>query len=235
MLLLRPANERGHANHGWLDTWHTFSFNRYYDPAYMGFRALRVINEDFVAPGKGFGRHPHDNMEILTVVISGAIEHRDSMGNGEVLRPGEVQYMSAGTGIEHSEFNPSPDTPLHLLQIWLMPNAEDVAPDYAQKAFPFADRQDTLLLVASKDGREGSIRIRSDAELYVSRLSAGNSVDHNLSNGPDERHAWIQLISGAINVNGEEMTAGDGLAVNEIADLHVIAKEDAEFLLFDLD
>jgi len=235
MLTLRPANERGHADHGWLDTWHTFSFNRYYDPAHMGFRALRVINEDFVAPGKGFGRHPHDNMEILTVVVSGAIEHRDSMGNGEVLRPGEVQYMSAGTGIEHSEFNPSPDTPLHLLQIWLMPNAEDVAPDYAQKEFPFADRQDKLLLVASKDGREGSIRIRSDAELYVSRLAAGNSVDHNLSNGASERHGWIQLISGAINVNGEEMRAGDGLAVSEITDLHIAASEDAEFLLFDLD
>jgi quercetin 2,3-dioxygenase len=231
MLTLRPANERGHADHGWLDTWHTFSFNRYYDPAHMGFRALRVINEDFVAPGKGFGRHPHDNMEILTVVVSGAIEHRDSMGNGEVLRPGEVQYMSAGTGIEHSEFNPSADMPLHLLQIWLMPNVEDVVPDYAQKTFPFADRQDKLLLVASKDGREKSIKIRSDAELYVSRLGIGSHVEHSLG----KRHAWVQLISGEIEVNGMKMTAGDGLAVSDEPALRIQGAHEADFLLFDLD
>lgn len=231
MLTLRPANERGHADHGWLDTWHTFSFNRYYDPAHMGFRALRVINEDFVAPGKGFGRHPHDNMEILTVVVSGAIEHRDSMGNGEVLRPGEVQYMSAGTGIEHSEFNPSADTPLHLLQIWLMPNAEDAAPDYAQKAFPFADRQDKLLLVASKDGRHKSIKVRADAELYVSRLGVGSHVEHSLG----ARHAWVQLISGEIEVNGMKLTAGDALAVSDEPALRIQGAHEADFLLFDLD
>ena len=231
MLTLRPANERGHADHGWLDTWHTFSFNRYYDPAHMGFRALRVINEDYVSPGKGFGEHPHDNMEILTVVVSGAIEHRDSMGNGEVLRPGEVQYMSAGTGIEHSEFNPSPDTPLHLLQIWLMPNAEDVAPDYAQKEFPFADRQDKLLLVASKDGRQKSIKVRADAELYVSRLGIGSHVEHSLG----KRHAWIQLISGEIEANGMKMTAGDGLALSDETALRIQAAHEADFLLFDLD
>jgi redox-sensitive bicupin YhaK (pirin superfamily) len=231
MLTLRPAKERGHANHGWLDTWHTFSFNRYYDPAHMGFRALRVINEDFVAPGKGFGEHPHDNMEILTVVISGAVEHRDSMGNGEVLRPGEVQYMSAGTGIEHSEFNPSPDTPLHLLQIWLMPNKTNVKPGYAQKPFPIAARQDALLLVASKGGRGKSIKIHADAELYVSRLGASSHVEHALG----KRHAWIQLISGEIEVNGMKLTAGDGLAVSDEPALRIQAAHDADFLLFDLD
>jgi redox-sensitive bicupin YhaK (pirin superfamily) len=230
-LQLRPAGERGHANHGWLDTWHTFSFNRYYDPARMGFRALRVINEDFVEPGKGFGTHPHDNMEILTVVVNGAIEHRDSMGNGEVLRPGEVQYMSAGTGIQHSEFNPSPDMPLHMLQIWLLPNRQNIKPDYAQKQFPFDRRQDTLLLVASKDGREGSIRINSDAELYVSRLATAKNVQHNFG----ARHGWLQLISGELDVNGAKMAAGDGLAISATPDLRIEALRDADFLLFDLD
>lgn len=231
MLQLRPANERGHADHGWLNTWHSFSFNRYYDPEHMEFRALRVINEDFVAPGKGFGAHPHDNMEILTVVVSGAIEHRDSMGHGEVLRPGEVQYMSAGTGIQHSEFNPSADTPLHLLQIWLLPNKYNVKPAYAQKPFPYAERQDKLLLVASKDGRLGSIKINSDAELWLSKLASGESVEHDLGN----RHAWVQLISGELDVNGKKLSAGDGLAVSDTPDVKIKAAKDADFLFFDLD
>jgi redox-sensitive bicupin YhaK (pirin superfamily) len=231
MIDLRPSTQRGHADHGWLDTWHTFSFNRYYDPAHMGFRALRVINEDFVAPGKGFGEHPHDNMEILTVVVSGAIEHRDSMGNGEVLRPGEVQYMSAGTGIRHSEFNPSKEEPLHLLQIWLLPNKENVKPDYAQKEFSFERRQDKLLLVASKDGRNGSIKINSDAELYVSRLAMAKHVDHKLGS----RHAWIQLIHGELDVNGAKLSAGDGVSISDTANVRIEALKDADFLFFDLD
>ena len=159
MITPRPSAARGHLDHGWLDTYHTFSFNTYYDPAHMGFRALRVINEDYVAPGRGFGEHAHDNMEIVTVVLNGSLEHRDSMGNGEVLHPGEIQYMSAGTGIRHSEFNPASDQPLHLMQIWLLPNAHNLKPDYAQKPFPAEKRQDKLLLVASKDGRHGSITI----------------------------------------------------------------------------
>jgi redox-sensitive bicupin YhaK (pirin superfamily) len=231
MLQTLPSNERGHINHGWLDTFHTFSFGRYYDPEHISFRALRVINEDFVAPGKGFGKHPHDNMEIITVVINGAIEHRDSMGNGEVLRPGEVQYMSAGTGIEHSEFNPSQDLPLHLLQIWLMPNKENVRPDYAQKDFPFSDRQDKLLLVASKDGRHGSIKINSDAELYVSRLAEAKHVDHKLG----ARHGWIQLISGELDVNGAKLSTGDGVAISDTPNVRIEAFKDADFLFFDLD
>jgi redox-sensitive bicupin YhaK (pirin superfamily) len=236
MLELRPSAERGHADHGWLDTWHTFSFNRYYDPAHMGFRALRVINEDFVSPGKGFGKHPHDNMEIITVVVAGAIEHRDSMGNGEVLRPGEVQYMSAGTGIEHSEFNPSKEEPLHLLQIWLLPNMENVKPGYAQKPFPFADRQDKLLLVASKDGRHGSIQISSDAELYVSRLGMAKHVEHKFgANDRDQRYGWIQLIHGELDVNGAKLSAGDGLAISDTPSVRIEALKDADFLFFDLD
>ena len=231
MIDLRPSTERGHADHGWLDTWHTFSFNRYHDPAHMGFRALRVINEDYVSPGKGFGEHPHDNMEILTVVVSGAIEHRDSMGNGEVLRPGEVQYMSAGTGIRHSEFNPSKEEPLHLLQIWLLPNKENVKPDYAQKEFSFEKRQDKLLLVASKDGRSGSIKINSDAELYVSRLATAKHVDHKLG----ARHAWIQLIHGELDVNGAKLSAGDGVSISDTANVLIEALKDADFLFFDLD
>jgi hypothetical protein len=231
MIELRPSIERGHADHGWLDTWHTFSFNRYYDPAHMGFRALRVINEDYVSPGKGFGEHPHDNMEILTVVVSGAIEHRDSMGNGEVLRPGEVQYMSAGTGIRHSEFNPSKEEPLHLLQIWLLPNEEDVQPDYAQKEFSFEKRQDKLLLVASKDGRNGSIKINSDAELYVSSLATAKHVDHKLG----FRHAWVQLIHGELDINGAKLSAGDGVSISDTATVRIEALKDADFLFFDLD
>jgi quercetin 2,3-dioxygenase len=231
MIKVRKSGDRGHLNHGWLDTHHTFSFGQYYDPDSMGFRALRVINEDVVAPGRGFGRHPHDNMEIISVVVSGAIEHRDSMGNGEVLRPGEVQYMSAGTGIEHSEFNPSKDEPLHLLQIWLMPNGENLTPTYAQKPFPFADRQDKLLLTASPDGRDGSIKIHSDAELYVSKLSAGKQVEHRAN---VLKNAWVQVISGEVDVNGNKLASGDGAAITGEESLKIRADKDADLLLFAL-
>lgn len=231
MITPRPSAARGHLDHGWLDTYHTFSFNTYYDPAHMGFRALRVINEDYVAPGRGFGEHAHDNMEIITVVLNGSLEHRDSMGNGEVLHPGEVQYMSAGTGIRHSEFNPASDKPLHLMQIWLLPNAQNLKPDYAQKPFPAEKRQDKLLLVASKDGRHGSITIHSDAELYVSRLATAKSVQHKVGK---KKHAWVQVLSGELDIHGAHLSAGDGAAISDEDTIRIEALKDAEFLLFDL-
>ncbi len=231
MISLRASQDRGHANHGWLDTYHSFSFNTYYDPRFMGYRALRVINEDYVAPGKGFGTHPHDNMEILTYVLEGAIEHRDSLGTGEVLMPGEVQYMSAGTGIRHSEFNPSPDKPLHLLQIWLMPNQRSLQPAYAQQRFPIAKQTNKLHLVASTDGRDGSIQIHSDAELLIGRLDAGANVTHRFRLGG---HGWLQVVRGTVEVGGEQLKAGDGLALSEEQELKLTTESGGEVLLFDL-
>ncbi len=231
MLSLRASEDRGHANHGWLDTYHSFSFNTYYDPRFMGYRALRVINEDVVAPGKGFGTHPHDNMEILTYVLEGAIEHRDSIGTGEVLTPGEVQYMSAGTGIRHSEFNPSPDKKLHLLQIWLMPNQRNLKPAYAQERFSIAEQADKLHLVASTDGRDGSIHIHSDAELLIGRLTPGASVTHVFKLGG---HGWLQVVRGSVSANGEQLKAGDGLALSDESQLRITTDSGGEVLLFDL-
>lgn len=231
MLQRRASEDRGHANHGWLDTYHSFSFNTYYDPRFMGYRALRVINEDVVAPGKGFGTHPHDNMEILTYVLEGAIEHRDSIGTGEVLTPGEVQYMSAGTGIRHSEFNPSPQEKLHLLQIWLMPNQHSLKPSYAQQRFPIAEQPDKLHLVASTDGREGSILIHSGAELLIGRLNPGARVSHSFKLGG---HGWLQVVRGSIGANEEDLKAGDGLALSNESQLEIATGAGAEVLLFDL-
>jgi redox-sensitive bicupin YhaK (pirin superfamily) len=231
MLQIRHANERGHFDHGWLDTHHTFSFADYHDPAHMGFRSLRVINEDRVQPGQGFGTHGHRDMEIVTVVLEGALEHRDSLGNGEVLRPGELQRMSAGTGIRHSEFNPSPTEPVHLFQIWLMPKEKSLTPSYEQKAFSDSEKHDRLRLVASPDGRDGALTIHQDAELFLSSLTPGAVVSHALRPG---RSAWLQLLRGAVAVNGQQLEPSDGVAVTQESVVTVTATSPAEVLLFDL-
>src|SRR4051812_25104794 len=203
MITVRPGNERGHFNHDWLNTYHTFSFSGYRDPRHMGFRSLRVMNEDFVAPGQGFGTHPHDNMEIVTYVLEGALEHRDSMGNGEVLRPGEFQRMSAGTGITHSEFNPSATEPVHLYQIWLFPEQRGIEPSYEQKRFGEEERHNRLRLVASPDAAEGSLQIHQDARILLGNLDANQEVTHTLA---ENRHAWVQILRGEVDVNGQKLS-----------------------------
>jgi redox-sensitive bicupin YhaK (pirin superfamily) len=231
MIIRRPANARGHKNHGWLSTYHTFSFSSYFDRAHMQFRSLRVMNEDFVAPGKGFGTHPHDNMEIVTYVLEGALEHRDSMGNGEVLRPGEFQRMSAGTGITHSEFNPSADTPVHLYQIWLLPERDGIEPSYEQKRFPEEERQNQLRLVASQDAADGSLLIHTDARVYLGSIDEGVTVQQPLATG---RYGWLQVLRGGVTLNGESLETGDGAAASEESLLTIAATSDAEVMLFDL-
>lgn len=231
MMQIRRGHERGHFDHGWLNTYHTFSFADYYDSAQMGFRTLRVINEDRVAPGMGFGMHGHRDMEIVTVVLSGALEHRDSLGNGEVLRPGEVQHMTAGTGIRHSEFNPSPTEPVHLYQIWLLPDRERRTPGYEQKAFAEVEKQNRWRLVASPDGHDGSLTIHQDARLYLASLTAGQGLRHEIARA---RHAWLQVLRGDVVVNGTTLAAGDGAALSNEAGLSVQAAGAAEVLLFDL-
>lgn len=231
MIVRRPANERGRTNIGWLDSWHSFSFGDYYDPAHVEFRSLRVLNDDRVAAGQGFGMHPHRDMEIITYMVSGALEHKDSLGTGSVIRPGEVQRMSAGTGIRHSEFNPSPTEPAHLLQIWLMPERRGLTPGYEQKAFPESERRNRWRLVASRDGRDGSVTIHQDAAMYVTSLDAGKEVNHPLARG---RHAWLQVVRGAVTLNGQPLQAGDGAAVSDEKALAVTATEAAEVVLFDL-
>lgn len=230
MLDIRLNEDRGHANHGWLDTHYTFSFSDYYDPAHMGFRALRVINEDHIAPGMGFGTHPHKDMEILSYVLSGELGHKDSLGSGGVLRHGEVQFMSAGTGIRHSEANPSRTDATHLLQIWLLPNRAGLDPKYEQKKFPIAEQPDRLHLIASRDGREGSFQIRSDAEFYAGKLTAGTKLQQKLAG----KHGWLQVASGELDVNGSKLRAGDGAAISEESQIDILATKDAEVLLFDL-
>jgi len=231
MIQLRKAADRGHFNHGWLDTYHTFSFGDYNDPDHDHFRALRVMNEDRVEPGMGFGTHPHRDMEIVTYVLSGALEHRDSMGNGEVLRPGEFQRMSAGTGITHSEFNPSATEPVHLYQIWLFPERKGIEPSYEQKRFPDEERHNRLRLVASRDAAEGALRIHQDARIFLSRIDAGRELSHEL---PAGRHAWLQVLRGESSLNGHDLQAGDGAAVSDEGLLTIGATEDAEIMLFDL-
>lgn len=231
MMQIRRAAERGHADHGWLDTFHTFSFADYQDPRHMGFRSLRVMNEDRVAGGTGFGMHPHRDMEILTYVLSGKLQHKDSMGNGEVLRAGEVQHMTAGTGILHSEFNPDREEPVHLYQIWIVPDRRGHTPGYAQKAFDRAERRDRLRVVASPDGREGSLKIHQGASVYLADLGANKEVGYALAPG---RHAWLQVLRGRVRVGGQGMEAGDGLAVSDEPRLMVTAEEEAEVMLFDL-
>jgi redox-sensitive bicupin YhaK (pirin superfamily) len=231
MLTVRKASDRGHANHGWLDSFHTFSFADYYDAKHMGFRALRVINEDRVTAGMGFGTHPHRDMEIVSYVLEGAIAHRDSMGNGEVLRPGEVQRMTAGTGVTHSEFNPSRTEGLHFLQIWIVPKKRNLTPGYEQKAFPSQERQGKLRLVAAEDGRDGALTIHQDMAIYAALLAAGEEVTHALAKG---RGAWIQVTRGSIEVDGTTLTAGDGAALEDVSEIGIRGVEAAEFLLFDL-
>ena len=231
MILTRKADQRGHADHGWLNAYHTFSFASYRDPKHMGFRALRVMNEDRVAPGQGFGTHPHNDMEIVTYVLEGALEHRDSMGNGEVLRPGEFQRMTAGTGITHSEFNPSETEPVHLYQIWLFPDQKGHTPSYEQKAFPDEEQQNRLRLVASPTAEDGSLQIHQDARIYLSKLTSGNQVTHSIARG---RHAWLQVLRGAVLLNGTELSTSDGAAVSDERELTIQATENAEVMLFDL-
>jgi redox-sensitive bicupin YhaK (pirin superfamily) len=231
MIRIRKAAERGHFDHGWLDTWHTFSFADYYDPDHMGFRSLRVINDDRVQPGQGFGMHGHRDMEIITYVLDGALEHRDSLGNGSVLRPGELQHMTAGTGVRHSEFNPSDKEGVHLYQIWLLPNKNGLKPSYEQKAFSAEDRRGRLRLVASPTGEQGSLTIHQDARLYLSTLPAGETVAHVLKLG---RHAWLQVLRGRVTLNGQPLAAGDGAAVSEEERLGIKGQDDAEIMLFDL-
>ena len=231
MIRLRPSAQRGHADHGWLDTYHTFSFADYLDPDHMGFRTLRVINEDFVAGGGGFPMHPHRDMEIITYIVEGALQHRDSMGTSSVIRPGEVQRMSAGRGVVHSEFNPSPDTPVHLLQIWIHTAVRGIDPGYEQKAFPEGERRNRLRLTASPDGAGGSVRIHQDARMYSSLLDAGETVRHELAPG---RHGWVQLVKGELEVNGLRLGSGDGAAASEEPALAITAGAPAEFLVFDL-
>jgi redox-sensitive bicupin YhaK (pirin superfamily) len=231
MITVRKAEERGHFNFGWLNTYHTFSFGDYYDPRNMGFRSLRVINEDWVKEGRGFPTHPHRDMEIITYILKGALEHRDSMGTGSVIRPGEVQRMSAGTGVTHSERNPSEDEPVHLLQIWIMPDKRNYQPGYEQKAYTDEEKRGRLRLIASPDGNLDSVTIHQDARLYSSLLEPGEKVVHELAPG---RHAWVQVARGAIEINGQAMEQSDGASISNEESLEIVAREASEILLFDL-
>ncbi len=230
MKTIRKSNERGHASHGWLDSYHTFSFADYYDPKWMGYRSLRVINDDLVMPGMGFGTHPHRDMEIISYVLNGAIEHKDSMGNGRVIKAGEFQYMAAGTGVRHSEFNPSKTEPLRLLQIWIQPDANGVQPRYAERNLAQAETG-KLHLVASKTGRDGSMEIHQDAELLLGKLDAGQSVKHALGK---DRHAWVHVAEGEVTVNGAKLAGGDAVAVSNENELNISAAKPSQVLLFDL-
>ena len=231
MLHVRKAKERGHANHGWLDTYHTFSFSDYYDPNFMGFRSLRVINEDSIAGGAGFPKHGYRDMEIVTILLEGALEHKDTLGTSSVIRPGEVQKMSAGTGIEHSEFNHLPDQPAHLLQIWILPEKNGLKPGYEQKDFRAQLEKQPLVLAGSRDGRDGSITIYQDMSLYMGRLTEKNSKhSYPLAKG---RSAWIQVAKGQLIVNGQTLEAGDGMAVVDEPKLD-LSSTDAFFMLFDM-
>jgi hypothetical protein len=231
VISVRKSEARGHFDHGWLDTYHTFSFADYHDPDFMGFRSLRVINEDRVRPGAGFGTHGHRDMEILTIVLEGAVEHRDSTGSHGILRPGEVQRMTAGTGVLHSEFNPSRSEGLHLYQIWILPERKGLDPGYEQKEFAEEGRRNRLRVVASPDGRDGSLRIHQDASVYTARLDAGRKVVH--APGPG-RHAWLQVARGEVTLNGRLLKAGDGAAASGEPLLEIDAKTPAEVILFDL-
>jgi len=230
MIRARRSDERGHFDHGWLDTRHTFSFADYYDPRNMGFRTLRVINEDRVLPGEGFGRHGHRDMEIVSWVLSGGLQHGDSMGNGGVIRPGDAQRMSAGTGVVHSEMNASSDEPVHFLQIWILPDTKGLEPGYEQKHYDDEALRNRLELVASRDGG-GALTIHQDASLYIGRLDPGAVVRHELA---PERAGWIQVARGAVTVNGEPLGQGDGAAIEDESAVEIAATEDAEVLLFDL-
>ena len=231
MINIRRSHERGGGNFGWLNTRHSFSFDTYYDPKHMGFRSLRVINEDWVAPGEGFPLHPHRDMEIITYVLEGALQHKDSLGTGSVIRPGDGQRMSAGKGIRHSEMNASDAEKVHLLQIWIMPDRPGHEPSYEQKAFPESEKRGKLRLIAGPDGQDGSVTIHQDAKLFVTLLDPGQEVEHDMAKN---RHAWLQVAKGAVELNGKKLGQGDGAAVSDEQKLKIKSTEDAEVLLFDL-
>jgi redox-sensitive bicupin YhaK (pirin superfamily) len=231
MLTLRRAQDRGHAQHGWLDSYHSFSFADYHDPAHMGFRALRVINEDRVQPGRGFGTHGHRDMEIISYVLSGGLQHKDSMGNGSVIHSGDVQLMSAGTGVTHSEFNGSQSELVHFLQIWIMPSSPGGTPSYQEKKFPELERMNQLRLVVSPNGERGALRIKQDLFLYAALLEPKQRVQHELQPG---RHAWIQVAKGSIELNGQQLNGGDGAALSDVREVTLQGSSAAELLLFDL-
>jgi redox-sensitive bicupin YhaK (pirin superfamily) len=230
MITTRKANERGHAEHGWLDSYHTFSFADYYDPKWMGFRSLRVINDDLVMPRMGFGMHPHRDMEIITYILNGQLAHKDSMGNGRTITPGEFQYMSAGTGVLHSEQNPSGTEPVRLLQIWIQPDEKSVTPNYAEKSMKDA-AAGALHLITSKSGRDGSIAIHQDADLYLGKLDAGQTVTHKITPG---RHAWLHVAEGEITLNGLTLSGGDAAAISDERALELRGAKTSQVLLFDL-
>jgi hypothetical protein len=231
MIAIRKSDDRGHADHGWLNTRFTFSFADYYDPKHEQFRTLRVMNDDRVSGGGGFPNHPHRDMEIVTYVLEGALEHRDSMGNGSVIRPGDVQYMSAGTGVTHSEFNASPKDPVHLYQIWMFPDKQGYKPAYDQKNFSEVEKRGKLRLLASPDGRDGSVKIRQDNELYATILGANESVRHTLR---PERHAYVQIARGSVKLNGKQLEEGDGATISAEKSVELVGVKNAEVLLFDL-
>ena len=232
MLQIRNSSERGQARIGWLDSRHTFSFGQYYDPDHMGFRTLRVINDDRVAPGSGFGTHGHQDMEIITYVLEGSLEHKDSLGTGSVIYPGDAQRMSAGTGIMHSEFNHSKTDPVHFLQIWIIPEKTGLPASYEQKSIPLEEKRGKLRLIAAKDGREGVVIVHQDVDLYASVLEAGDRIYHALAS---DRHAWLQVARGAVTLNGQALQEGDGAAVSEVEKLEISSSDTgAEILLFDL-
>ncbi|HYA20862.1 MAG TPA: pirin family protein [Burkholderiales bacterium] len=232
MIEIRKSSDRGYFDHGWLKTYHSFSFADYFDREHMSFGSLRVINEDYVQAGKGFGTHPHRDMEILTYILEGQLAHKDSMGNGSIIKPGDVQRMSAGTGVTHSEFNASPDEIVHLLQIWILPKYSGLQPSYEQKHFDAREKQNKLRLVASPDGRAGSVTIHQDASVYAGILSKGKEVSHPLANN---RRAYIQTLSGAFKVNGERLNAGDGAKITGEKIIKLAAADDSELLFFDLE
>jgi hypothetical protein len=231
MITIRPSAERGGGNHGWLNTKHTFSFSDFWDPKWMGFRSLRVINEDRVAPNTGFPTHPHRDMEIITYVLEGKLEHKDSLGTGSVILPGDGQRMTAGSGIRHSEFNPSTTEPVHFLQIWMLPEKGALPPSYEQKSFPETEKQGRLRLIASPDANNGSVKINQDAQLYVTLLKPGEEVSHEFSPG---RFGWLQVARGAVELNGKKLTQGDGAAISDEKKLTIKGSENSEVLLFDL-
>ena len=231
MIKIRRADARGHFDFRWLNTFHTFSFGDYYDPSFMGFRSLRVINEDFVRGGRGFPTHGHRDMEIITYILSGALAHRDSMGNGSIIRPGDVQRMSAGTGVTHSEANPSRDEAVHLLQIWILPAEQGLAPSYEQKVFSEEQKRGRLCLIASADGREDSVTVHQDASVYASVLGKDEEVVHALTFG---RHAWLQIARGGVTLNGEELNQGDGAAISSEEQIAIRGRDISEVLLIDL-
>ncbi len=230
-LLIRPARARGHADHGWLDSRHTFSFADYYDPQHMGFGPLRVINEDFVQPGRGFAEHGHRNMEIVSYVLEGALKHKDSLGETSIIRPGDVQRMSAGTGIRHSEYNASETEPVRFLQIWIIPDRSAMTPSYEQKTFPQAERHGQLRLIGSRDAREGSVRIQQDVDLFATVLSNGERLSHTIRSG---RGVWIQVARGEMTVNGQSLQSGDGMAILSVEQIELESPNTAEALVFDM-